>query len=64
MAKKTIKINTNPDLLKEFNIAKAELEAESSEEALALLMLRCSEADELERVDKTQLEDKIQEKHL
>lgn len=60
MVKKTIKINTGTEIMKEFNVAKAELEAQSSEEALALLMLHCSESDKLERLNEEALENKIQ----
>lgn len=60
MARRTIKIETVPELIKEFNIAKAELEAKNSEETLALLLLRCSENGELERVAEESLENRIQ----
>lgn len=59
MARKTIKIETDPELLKEFNIAKAELEAKTSEETLALLLLRCSENGAIERIAEESLENRI-----
>ena len=61
MVRKDLKIPVHNGIKRQFDLAKADMGAETHEEALVELILRCSENDELDAVDEDVLKNRLQQ---
>ena len=63
MTRKELKIGTNGKIKQQFELAKAEIDADTHEDALIQLILLCAENGELDVVDTDVLEDRLEDGH-